>query len=172
MIFLWLRSFVFDINSQLMLTKLQYYIKVYVYFQRECIEKYVVPCRKLRWICRNLLNDVVRQVEVPKKSTIFVAQQICFVARHNCLVTSEVTLHHCFKTLWHWKRLIITCEVLRHAEHFLLYSSDILWNIYSMNTYVLHRASCLWLVALYKSLTMIVTSFYVQSVIEHRHSWN
>ena len=36
----------------------------------------------------------------------------------------------------------------------------------------LHRATRIQLLALYKSLTMIVTSFYVQNVIEHRFSWN
>ena len=36
----------------------------------------------------------------------------------------------------------------------------------------LHRATRLQLVALYKRLTEIVTSFYVQNVIKHRFSWN
>ena len=31
----------------------------------------VVPCRKLRWICRKRSNDVARQVEIP------VSQQFC-----------------------------------------------------------------------------------------------
>ena len=29
-----------------------------------------MPCRKLRWICRKHSDDVVRQVEIPGKSTI------------------------------------------------------------------------------------------------------
>ena len=56
-----------------------------------------------------------------------------------------------------------------------------------MNTYVLlhfehkndvtviiklHKATRLRLVAQYKSLTMIVTSFYVQNVVERKYSWN
>ena len=36
----------------------------------------------------------------------------------------------------------------------------------------LNRATRLRLKALYKSLRMIVTSFYVQNVTEHRFSWN
>ena len=36
----------------------------------------------------------------------------------------------------------------------------------------LHKAFRLQLVALYKRLTMIVKSVYVQNVIEHRFSWN
>ena len=40
----------------------------------------VVPCRKLRQICRKHSNDVVRQVEVPGKPTIFVVRQIYLVA--------------------------------------------------------------------------------------------
>ena len=35
----------------------------------------VVPCRKLRRICRKHSNDVERQGEPPGKSTIFVARQ-------------------------------------------------------------------------------------------------
>ena len=31
----------------------------------------VVLCRKLRWICHKHSNDVVRQVEIPGKSTFF-----------------------------------------------------------------------------------------------------
>ena len=42
----------------------------------DAILKSVVPCRKLRWICRKHLNDVARQVEIPGH------------------VLSEVTLHH------------------------------------------------------------------------------
>ena len=65
------------------------------YLQTECIERYQfqqcskydrehdfdvileqnVPCRKLMWICRKHSNDVARQVEIPGKSTIFVARQ-------------------------------------------------------------------------------------------------
>ena len=36
----------------------------------------------------------------------------------------------------------------------------------------LHGATHLQPVGLYKSFTMIVTSFYVHNVIEHRYSWN
>ena len=42
----------------------------------------VVPCRKLRWKCRKHSNDVARQVEIPGKSTVFVARQIYLIARH------------------------------------------------------------------------------------------
>ena len=78
---------------------------IMIYLQRECIENTsfsyvqnmiehdcdvilgkVVPCRKLRWICRMDLNDVARQVETPDKSTIFVARQLYFIARHDFLV--------------------------------------------------------------------------------------
>ena len=56
-----------------------------------------------------------------------------------------------------------------------------------MNTYVLlhfehknnvtilikpDKAACLQLVALYKSLTMTVMSFYVENVIKHNMSWS
>ena len=48
----------------------------YVQYDREhdydVILEEVVPCRKLRWICRKHSNDVVRQIETPGKSTIFV----------------------------------------------------------------------------------------------------
>ena len=36
----------------------------------------------------------------------------------------------------------------------------------------LQRDACLQLNVPYKSLTIIVTSFYVQNVIQHRFSWN
>ena len=69
---------------------------IIIYLQSECIEKYqfelcskygrehdldvtlgqVLSCRKLRWICRKNSNDFMRQVEIPGKSTIFVARQI------------------------------------------------------------------------------------------------
>ena len=50
-------------------------------------------CRKLRWICRKDSKDVTRQVETPSKRTIFVAQQIYLVGRHNFHVASVVTLY-------------------------------------------------------------------------------
>ena len=82
----------------------------------------VVPCRTLKWICRKLSNDVARQVEMPVKSTIF-------VARHNFHVASEVTFHNYCETLRYCKRRIfslITCEVLQHAATFLLHPFGIL----------------------------------------------
>ena len=42
-----------------------------------------MTCRKLRWICQEHSNDVVRQVRIPGKSTLFVERQIYFVARHD-----------------------------------------------------------------------------------------
>ena len=71
----------------------------------------VVPCRKLRRICRKHSNNVARQVEMPGEQTIF-------VARHNFHAVLEVTSLHCCKTLRFYKRRIfslIACEVLRHA---------------------------------------------------------
>ena len=82
---------------------------------------------------------------------------------------------------------LTTSEVLRHAVPFLLHSFCILESTYSMNIYVplqsehkndftiiikLHRASRLRLVGPQKSLTMTVTYFYFQNVIENGNSWN
>ena len=74
----------------------------------------VVPCRKLRWICRKHSNDVARQVEIPGKSTILSCDKFIFVARHNFHMASKVTLHHYCRTLRYCKRCIfslITCKV-------------------------------------------------------------
>ena len=147
----------------------------------ECIEKYQFElCSKYDReysfevilgkvvLCRKHSNDVARQVGTLSKRTIF-------VARCNFYVASVVTLYHDLKTSKCCNRCIFsltTWEVLRHATSFFLHSSGILWNTYSMKTYVLlhfirkndvtfiielHRATCLRLVALYKNLTMIVT---------------
>ena len=119
-----------------------------IYLQSEYIEKYqyercskydrehnfdvtlgsVVPSRKLRWICRKNSNDLVRQVEIPGKSTILSCDKFIFVARHNFHVASEITLHHYRKTLSYCKRCIFSlpvkyCDIL---QHFLLHSSGIL----------------------------------------------
>ena len=39
----------------------------------------VEHCRKLRWMCRKHSNDVMGQVEIPGKATIFVARHDCHV---------------------------------------------------------------------------------------------
>ena len=114
---------------------------IIIYLKSECIEKcqfelcskyyreydfdvilgQVASSHKLRWICRRCSNGVAPQVEIPGKSTFFVAQQIRFVARHNFHVVSEVTLHYYCKTLRYYKRRIfslISREVLRHAATF------------------------------------------------------
>ena len=106
-----------------------------IYLQSECIEKYqfelcskydkerdfdlilrsVVPCRKLRWVCRKHSNDVARQDEIPGKSTIFVTWQIYLVVRQIFHVSSQVTLHHNCKTFRYCRRRIFsltTCKVL------------------------------------------------------------
>ena len=103
---------------------------IIVYLQSECIEKYqfelcskydrehdfdvilrwVVPCRKLRWICRKHSNAVVWQVETQSKLTIF-------VARHDSC-REEVTLYHDCKRYRYCKRRIFsltTCQLLRHV---------------------------------------------------------
>ena len=51
----------------------------------------IIPCRKLKWICRKHSNDVARQVETPGKSTTF-------VVRHNFHVALEITLYDDCKT--------------------------------------------------------------------------
>ena len=102
-----------------------------MYPQSECFEKYqlelcseyereydfdvilgqVVLCRRLRWICCKLSNDVARQVETPNKRTDF-------VARRNFYVAPVVTLYHDCKTSKCCNRCIfslITCELLRHV---------------------------------------------------------
>ena len=110
-----------------------------IYLQSESIKKYqfelcskydrehdfdiifgkVVSCRKLTLICQKYSNDVSRQVEMPGKSTIFVAPRTYLVGRHIFHVASHVTLHLNCDTLGHCKRrifsLIITCKVLRHT---------------------------------------------------------
>ena len=53
----------------------------------------IVPCRKLRWTCRQHSNDMDRQVETRGKSTIFVARQMYPVARHDFHVALEVTIY-------------------------------------------------------------------------------
>ena len=81
----------------------------------------VLPCNKLRWICRKHSNDVVRQVEIPGKSTILSHDKFTFDAVHNFRVASEVTLHHYFETLRYCKRCIfslITCKVFNNTATF------------------------------------------------------
>ena len=137
----------------------------------------VVLCCKLRWICRKHSNDAARQVETPITMTIYL------VSRHNFIVASLVTHYHDSKqvnaaidmfSVW---LPVNYCDILHRV---VLHSSGILYNTYSMKTNVLlhfehendvisiikqHRATRLWLVALYKSLIMIVTSFlcYISS---------
>ena len=55
---------------------------------------YVILCLKLRWICREHSNYVVRQVETSCRATISVGRQIYLVARRNFHVALEVTLYH------------------------------------------------------------------------------
>ena len=89
----------------------------------------IVLCRKLRWICRKHANDVARQVETPSKKTTFAARHIYLVTRHNFHVASVVTLYHDCKTSKCCNGCIFsltTCEVLRHAVSYFLYSSGIL----------------------------------------------
>ena len=67
----------------------------------------VVPCRKLRWICRKHSNDVARQVETPWNSTIWSHDTTCRV---------EVTLYYDCKTHRYSNKDIFsltTCELLR-----------------------------------------------------------
>ena len=84
-----------------------------IYLESKCIEKYqfelcskydrehdfdiilglVVLCRKLRWICRKHSNNVVRQVEMSGKLTIFVARQnlSCRAIYLSCRVRGYIT---------------------------------------------------------------------------------
>ena len=76
----------------------------------DVILRWVVPCRKLRWICRKHSNAVVWQVETQSKLTIF-------VARHDSC-PEEVTLYHDCKRDRYCKRRIFsltTCQLLRHV---------------------------------------------------------
>ena len=58
----------------------------------------VVPCRKLRWMCRKHSNDVAQQVEMPGKSTILssdkliLSRDISFMSRQRLHYT--VTVRH------------------------------------------------------------------------------
>ena len=63
----------------------------------------VVPCHKLRWICRKHSNDVAQQTEIPGKSTILSRDKIIFILRHKFHVVSELTAHHYCKILRYCK---------------------------------------------------------------------
>ena len=116
-------------------------------------------------------SDVARHIETADKVKKF-------VARHNFHVALEATLYHDFKTSECCNRCIFsltTCEVLRYAALFFCTCRYIMkYLFHDMNTYVLlhfedrndvtiiiklQRATYLRLVALYKSLIMIATSF-------------
>ena len=98
--------------------------RILIYLHSECIEKdqfelcpkydrvhafdvifgTVIPCRKLRWICRKDSNNTVRQVETSEKTKLY---------RATCRV--EVTLCHDCKTHGYCNRRIFslaTCELL------------------------------------------------------------